>query len=401
MSWITDNKGQVPWIAGKQPDIVGYSNNPKWTDAATNKHEPCGYWRTGSSTTEQTFYHQGNAWILKAAKYSTYNRGMLCNFNSGLYCFAWGALLKWDDVSTWVQIAPPPALYENNGHMYELMEHEGYLYAITLTVVGGAYYHIYRITVGESSWVEVAKVAADSSKYGTWKALLSFNGKMYLIASKGLYEFNVTTFAFTLKISTAEYWWFGLPYIILDDSLYLSGGGLNSTNAGILYKFDNISAVTIVAGQIASTTGGGNLLINALIEHLGSIYAFTTTSDLGHRHLLRWDGVSAWEVITTTGLPGSILPDTAVSYYDFLYGVSDSSVSSALSVYNTVNNSFSVIAPDIDIGSDNVESLVEYKDHLYIVNLGSLYEFNGWSETKYTTVPSGLILDNAVWPMPE
>jgi hypothetical protein len=45
MSWITDNKGQAPWKLAKQPNKLGYMNNPRWTQEATPKHNPCGYWR--------------------------------------------------------------------------------------------------------------------------------------------------------------------------------------------------------------------------------------------------------------------------------------------------------------------------------------------------------------------
>lgn len=378
-----DNKNLGPWALEKQQNKLGYSNNPRWTDTPTAKHQPCGYWLNGEEYILTPHYTQGTTWILKAPTIPGNGvYAQLAEYNGRLYCFNTGRLLRWNDVDAWELIAPAHASYADVGGVHQLLVYNGVLY-VNVSGAGATTNSVLSFTEGASKWTLVGTIIGGS--YGGFTGLVIFKNLLYVITQGGmLIKVDAGFSLVATGISDAIY-----TAAVYNNKLYTAVAGWSK--CGRLYEWDEAGNWIQVAPILLYA-----YFVYELINYNEVLFS---RQNYGSSKLCYWNKIDSWVDVGAvlpggsafiSGTPGSKM----VVYFDKLYICMSNN---SLYVYEDVPTLKLVAAA---IGTNSTLDMIEYNGRLYMTADGSLYEFNGYGDYVSSKVGNILIVDDAVWNMP-
>ncbi|MHA1481889.1 MAG: hypothetical protein ACTSQA_00440 [Candidatus Heimdallarchaeaceae archaeon] len=378
MSWIDDNKGQGPWELQKQPDKLGYVNNPFWTKTATGKHDPCGYWLTGDNfkVTTYTNYIQGTGWIFKAPTITNVFGNALATHDSQIYGFSIlpDTLAKWNNINAWENIGSYSPVDQNQSP--DIISFGESLYVL--------YSYIYKN--------EIFRIVNNSfvlfnSGFGIMlRRLIGYHDVLYATDTHKSQLFRVLDGA---CVAYTDNWTDGLlANIVYNDLLFCATFG---GSAHDLYSWDgNDGSNFILRATLNFGTGG----VIQLIEYNEELYIFGKYS-LGYK-MHKWNGVDAVEFVCNCPTHFPLTDNFAVVYGNRLHYIDENGI---LYIFDDTTKEFTALTAEIT-SSGQFTRLIIHNNLIYADLAGSLYEYNGYINevTRKEYINNILSVDNAVWP---
>jgi len=250
-------------------------------------------------------------WTQVAPQYSTETIMTMISYNGDLYAGTYpnGNLLKWDGVSTWLQMAPrQPGDSDVFDHIYKIVEFNGNLYAGM-----GSSAQLIQWN-GVSAWTVLSSHVHGGSYIND---LVILNGVIYAATNCDPNE----------TLNLGELWqWGGSSFTVVAPQL-LSQTAINNlvvynneiygstSPTGYLFKWNGIDAWTEVAI-------GPGAAVGRLIVYNNKIYGSYSGSP---GKLLEWDGVGAWKVVSQVLPTGNFSYDIIEFNNDIYLGTGGSS----------------------------------------------------------------------------